>query len=75
MKVLKLMFVFLLFCLPLMAQVKPCEELRSEIDEKVRKNGAENYTLEIVPADQVGSKTVVGSCNSGKDRIVYTRGN
>ncbi|MCL2878535.1 MAG: DUF1161 domain-containing protein [Acidobacteria bacterium] len=75
MKVLKLVFISLLFCLPAMAQIKPCEELKSEIDAKLREKGVQNYTLEIVPADQAGSKTVVGSCNGGKDRIVYTRGN
>ena len=75
MKVVKLIFVSLLFCLPAMAQIKPCEELKSEIDAKLREKGVENYTLEIVPADQVGNKTVVGSCNAGKDKIVYTRGN
>ena len=74
-KIAKIIFVSMLFCLPAMAQMKPCEELKSEIDEKIRKNGAVNYTLEIVPADQVGERTVVGSCNGGKDRIVYTRGN
>ena len=73
-KVVKIMFVSMLFCLPAMAQVKPCEELKNEIDEKVRKNGAENYKLEIVPTDQVGDRTVVGSCNGGKEKIVYTRG-
>ena len=73
-KIVKIIFVSLLFCLPAIAQMKPCEELKSEIDEKIRKNGAVNYTLEIVPADQVGERTVVGSCNGGKDRIVYTRG-
>lgn len=74
MKTARLMFVSLLFCLPAMAQVKPCEELKSEIDAKLKEKGVQNYTLEIVPADQTGSKTVVGSCNGGKDKIVYTRG-
>ena len=73
-KIVKIMFVSLLFCLPAMAQVKPCEELKNEIDEKIRKNGAENYKLEVVPADQAGDRTVVGSCNGGKEKIVYTRG-
>jgi hypothetical protein len=73
-KIVTFVFVSLLFCLPAMAQVKPCEELKSEIDAKIRKNGAENYTLEIVPADQTGNRTVVGSCNGGQDKIIYTRG-
>ncbi|MCL2878564.1 MAG: DUF1161 domain-containing protein [Acidobacteria bacterium] len=66
--------VSLLFCLPAMAQIKPCEELKSEIDAKLQEKGVQNYTLEVVPAGEVGSKTVVGSCNGGKDKIVYTRG-
>jgi hypothetical protein len=74
MKVVKLIFVSLLFCLPAMAQVKPCEELKSEIDAKMKEKGVQNYTLEIVPTEEVGNKTVVGSCNAGKDKIVYTRG-
>ena len=73
-KIVKIILISTLFCLPSMAQVKPCEELKNEIDEKIRKNGAENYSLEIVPVDQAGNKTVVGSCNGGKDKIVYTRG-
>lgn len=74
MKIVKFLFVSLLFCLPAMAQVKPCEELKSEIEVKLQEKGVQNYTLEIVPAGEVGDKTVVGSCNAGKDKIVYTRG-
>jgi len=77
MKVVKTMVVLvsLLFCLPVvMAQVKPCEELKSEIDAKMREKGVQDYTLEIVANDEVGNKTVVGSCNGGKNKIVYTRG-
>jgi outer membrane lipoprotein-sorting protein len=77
MKVVKIMAVLasLLFCLPAMAQqTKPCEELKSEIDAKMREKGVQNYTLEIVANDEVGNKTVVGSCNGGKNKIVYTRG-
>ena len=74
MKIVKLVLVSLLFCLPVMAQVKPCEELRSEIDAKLKEKGVQNYTLEIVANDDVGEKTVVGSCNGGQNKIVYTRG-
>jgi hypothetical protein len=73
-KILKLVFVSLLFCLPAMAQSKPCEELKSEIEAKIRKNGVEKYTLEIVLTEDAGDKTVVGSCNGGKNKIVYKRG-
>ena len=76
MKVVRIMAVLvsILFCLPAMAQVKPCEELRSEIDAKMRERGVQDYTLEIVTNDEVGNRTVVGSCNGGQNKIVYTRG-
>ena len=74
MKIVNFMFIFLLFCcLSATAQIKPCEELKREIDAKLQEKGVENYTLEIVPADEVEGKNVIGSCNSGKDKIVYKR--
>jgi hypothetical protein len=56
-----------------MAQIKPCEELKAEIAEKLDQKGVKNYTLEIVPADQVGNRKVVGSCNKSANRIVYEK--
>ena len=53
---------------------KPCEELKSEIAAKLDAKGVKNYTLEIVANDQVGDKKVVGSCEAGSKKIVYTRG-
>lgn len=55
------------------AQIKPCEELKAEIAAKIEANGVKNYTLEIVPNDQVGDRKVVGSCEGGTQKIVYTR--
>lgn len=55
------------------AQIKPCEELKAEIAAKIEANGVKNYTLEIVPNDQVGDRKVVGSCDGGTKKIVYTR--
>ncbi len=52
---------------------KPCEELKSEIAAKIDANGVKEYTLEIVPNDQVGDKKVVGSCDGGTRKILYTR--
>jgi hypothetical protein len=53
---------------------KPCEELKSEIAAKLDGKGVTGYTLEIVPADQdVGDKKVVGSCEGGAKKIVYSR--
>lgn len=52
---------------------KPCDELKSEIATKLDGKGVKGYTLEVVPADQTGDKKVVGSCEGGAKKIVYTR--
>lgn len=53
--------------------VKPCDELKTEIAAKLDEKGATGYTLDIVASDQVGEKTVVGSCEGGSKKITYTR--
>ncbi len=55
------------------AAVKPCEELKSEIDAQLKVKGVTNYTLEIVPNDQVKDGKVVGSCDGGTKKIIYKR--
>ena len=52
---------------------KACEELKSEIATKLDGKGVKGYTLEIVPADQVGDKKVVGTCEGGAKKIVYSK--
>jgi hypothetical protein len=68
-----LVAVALLICAPLFAEIKPCEELKGEIDAKLKEKGVVNYTLEIVPADQIKDQKVVGSCDGGKNKITYTK--
>ena len=63
----------LLLCAPLGAQIKPCEELKSEIEAKLKDKGVTHYTLEIVPADQIKDQKVVGSCDGGKNKITYNK--
>jgi hypothetical protein len=60
-------------CAPVFAQAKPCEELKAEIDAKLKEKGVTDYTLEIVPAEQVKDQKVVGSCDGGKNKITYTK--
>ena len=59
-----------------LAQAKPCEELKAEIAKKVEGNGVKSYTLEIVPTEKATTMEgkVVGSCEGGTKKIVYTRG-
>jgi Protein of unknown function (DUF1161) len=70
----------LLIALPLLqgvcfGQRKDCEELKKEIAEKLDAKGVKNYTLTVTDAKQVkDTDKVVGSCDGGTKKIVYTRG-
>lgn len=76
MKALIAIVALLLVAAPAMAQRKDCEELKGEIDAKIKKNGVKEFSLEIVPNEQVkeGMGSVVGSCDGGTKKIVYKRG-
>jgi hypothetical protein len=52
---------------------KDCEELRSEIAEKIEANGVRHYTLQVVGAEDASAGRIVGSCNGGSGRIAYQR--
>ena len=55
-------------------QRKDCEELKMEIAAKLDAKGVKNYTLTITATADVKEKdTVVGSCDAGSKKIVYTR--
>lgn len=54
---------------------KPCEELKSEIAQKLDAKGVTSYTLEVVDKDKdVTEGKVVGTCDGGTKKIVYRRG-
>lgn len=53
-----------------MAAGKPCDELKSEIDAKIKANGATSYTLEVVDKGSVTDKKVVGSCEADRKSVV-----
>lgn len=56
------------------AQRKSCEDLKMEIAAKLDAKGVKNYTLTIVTAADIkDADKVVGSCDGGTKRIVYTR--
>ena len=77
MKSLLAVVVFMFVASPALAQVKACEELKAEIDAKIKANGVPAYTLEIVPtedAEKDKDAKVVGSCDGGTKKIVYKRG-
>ena len=76
MRILVAIVASLLIAAPALAQRKDCEELKSEIDAKIKKNGVKEFSLEIVPSEQVkeGVGAVVGSCDGGTKKIVDKRG-
>jgi len=59
---------------PALAQRKDCEELKGEIDAKIKKNGVDKFSLDVVDADKQSDGKVVGTCDGGTKKIVYKRG-
>ena len=64
----------LLIASPALAQVKACDELKGEIDAKIKNNGVPAFTLTIVDKDAAEDGKVVGTCEGGTKKIVYKRG-
>ncbi|MFI8482114.1 DUF1161 domain-containing protein [Pseudomonas sp. NPDC078700] len=64
----------LLGSLSAQAAVKPCDELKQEIEVKIQASGVQSYTLEVVPNSDVEDENmVVGSCDGGTKKIIYQR--
>ncbi|MBU4318068.1 MAG: DUF1161 domain-containing protein [Proteobacteria bacterium] len=71
--ILFLVSAIVFFNTPAFAEIKSCEELKAEIDAKLKAKGVKGYNLEILPADQVTDQKIVGSCNGGTMKISYSR--
>src|SRR5258707_364277 len=52
---------------------KPCEELKDEITKKLDAKGVKGYTLDIVTKDKDAEGKIVGTCDGGSKKILYTR--
>jgi hypothetical protein len=72
MKVLPVVVVLMLASSPAFAK-KSCDELKAEIEAKIKANGVKSFTLEVVAGEAKDGK-VVGSCDGGAKKIVYKRG-
>ena len=59
---------------PVMAQKKDCGELKGEIEAKIKKNGVDKFTLDVVDTEAQAEGKVVGTCDGGTKKIVYKRG-
>jgi hypothetical protein len=53
---------------------KPCEELKTEIAQKLEAKSVKMYSLDIMAKDdKEGDGKVVGTCEGGTKKIVYRR--
>lgn len=60
---------------PAFAQKKSCDELKGEIEAKIKKNGVDKFSLDVVEASaEAKDGKVVGTCDGGTKKIVYKRG-
>lgn len=59
---------------PAAAQKKSCDDLKAEIEAKLKAQGVKAYTLTVVPSAEVKDEKVVGSCDGGTRKITYKRG-
>ena len=55
--------------------LKPCEELKAEIAEKIDAKGVPSYDLTILgnAEAEAAEGEIVGSCDGGINKIVYLR--
>jgi hypothetical protein len=53
---------------------KSCDDVKADIDAKIKANGVSSYTLEAVDKGSVADGKVVGTCEGGSKEIVYKRG-
>jgi hypothetical protein len=55
------------------AQKKDCNELKGEIEAKIKKNGVDKFALDVVDASAQAEGKVVGTCEGGSKKIVYKK--
>jgi hypothetical protein len=59
--------------IPAVVLAKDCNEVKAEIDAKIKAKGVTNYELQIVNGPDVNEGHTVGNCETGAKRIVYFR--
>ncbi|MBK5142342.1 DUF1161 domain-containing protein [Budviciaceae bacterium BWR-B9] len=62
---------------PLATFAATCDEIKAEIAQKIINNGVpeSGFQLSVVPVEQAEQtgETVVGNCEQGKQKIVYSK--
>ena len=57
----------LVFATPVLAAPKPCDELKTEIEGKIKANGVDKFTLEVVAAEGAKAEMKEGTKDAPKD--------
>lgn len=52
---------------------KSCDDLKMEIAMKLDAKGVKGYTLDIVEKDKDAEGKIVGTCEGGAKKIVYSK--
>jgi hypothetical protein len=74
MKLLATIGVLLFVSAPAHAQgAKACDELKDEISKKLDAKGVKGYSLEVVAKDKDAEGKVVGTCEGGTKKIMYSK--
>jgi hypothetical protein len=74
MKLLAAFGVLLFVSIPAHAQgAKACDELKDDITKKLDAKGVKGYTLEVVSKDKDAEGKVVGTCDGGTKKIMYSK--
>ena len=65
-------FVLLFATMPALA-AKSCDELKNEIEAKLKTKNVQGYSLEVMASADVKEQKVVGSCEAGNKKIIYKK--
>jgi hypothetical protein len=57
--------------IPVAALARDCNEVKTEIDAKIKAKGVANYALQVVNGPEVKEGQIVGNCDAGEKKIVY----
>lgn len=71
---LKSLFAVALLVLAGAAHADNCEPIRAKIEAQIRDAGVARFSVTVVPNDTPVTGEVVGSCDNGQQKIIYTRG-
>ena len=59
--------------IPVAALARDCNDVKAEIDAKIKAKGVTNYILQILNGPDVKEGLIVGNCEVGAKRIVYIK--